>query len=332
MKKVLVIALALLALFLPGCQYLYPSLPDERAPLADMEEPLDLFEEPDDEAARRALLKGGFTGVYVREAAESLEDLGDEPGGVVVSRVVENSPGERAGLLPEDVILEVRRNQMAAIELGWPSQWRDIELGTVPGDVLRVIYERAAAEGEASLKVVERFGVPERVKTERFREEEKVGIVVRTATEVEGRAAGLAPGGGAVVVGMSRGSPWRVTGLRFEDMITAVDGKDVAHPQVVLDAIGAAEYGQVLALAVRRGEETLTLDAPVSEREGELRGFTIPLIFSHEDERGTSETSFLFGLLGYKETPAAWEFRLLWLIRFTGGDGDRLEAVEEPER
>lgn len=322
----------LLAALLSGCQYLYPPLPGERVPLADMEEPLELFEEPDDEAQRRALRKGGFTGVYVREAAETLEDLDDEPAGVVVSRVVENSPGQRAGLMPEDVILEVQRNEAAAVELGWPSQWRDVELAAVPGDVLRVIYERAATEREASLTVVERYQVPERAKAARFREEEKVGIVVRTATEVEARSAGLAPGGGAVVVGMSRRSPWRASGLQFEDLISHVDGTVVAHPQVVLDGIAAAEFGTVMALDVVRGGEKLTLEAPVSEREGELRGFTIPLIFSHEDDRGTSDTSLLLGLLGYKETPVAWEFRLLWFIRFTGGESDRLETVEEPKR
>lgn len=326
------IGVSLLALLLSGCQFLYPPLPAERVPLADMEEPLELFEEPDDEAVRRALSKGGFTGVYVREVADSLDELGDEPAGVAVTRVVENSPGARAGLQPEDIVFEVRRNQEDAVVLGWPGDWRAVELESVPGDVLSLVYERAAAERRAALTVVARHASPDRVATERFREEEKVGVVVRTATEVEARGAGLKPGGGAVVVGLSRRSPWRASGLRFEDMVTHVDGAEVAHPQVLLDAVRKADYGEVLALAVRRGQEDLQIEGRISEREGELRGFTIPLIFSHEQDRGTSETSLLSGLLGYKETAVAWEFRLLWLIRFGGGEGDQLEEIEEPER
>ena len=41
----------------------------------------------------------------------------------------------------------------------------------------------------------------------------------------EARAAGLGPGGGAVVVGLSERSPWRAAGLRFGDLIVAaLDG------------------------------------------------------------------------------------------------------------
>jgi len=64
-------------------------------------------------------------------------------------------------------------------------------------------------------------------------------------------------------------------------------------------------------------------------RKSELSSFTFPILFSHEKDRDTSETSFLLGLLGWKSTPAAWEFKLLWIIRFTGGDADKLEEVEQ---
>ena len=39
-------------------------------------------------------------------------------------------------------------------------------------------------------------------------------------------------------------------------------------------------------------------------------------------------TSMLLGLFRWEKTPAAWRVRLLWLIRFSGGDADRLESVE----
>ena len=38
-----------------------------------MEEPLDLRAEPDDEAARAALPAGTFSGLYLRDARETLE-------------------------------------------------------------------------------------------------------------------------------------------------------------------------------------------------------------------------------------------------------------------
>ncbi|MFQ5517227.1 MAG: RNA polymerase sigma factor, partial [Acidimicrobiia bacterium] len=77
------------------------------------------------------------------------------------------------------------------------------------------------AEAEAVVQAMERLRPADRGETERFREEDRVGVVVRTATEVEARAVGLGPGGGAVVVGLSRTSPWREAGLRFGDLIVA---------------------------------------------------------------------------------------------------------------
>ena len=320
-------------LLLTGCQFLYPPLADERVPLADMDEPLELFEEPDDELARRALAKGAFTGIYVGEAADSLEELTEEGPGVAVTRVVENSPGERAGLEQGDVILDVRVNDdSTTVPIGWPSQWREVELAATPGDILRITYERAAVDRGAALTPVPRPRHPDRVTTERFREEEKVGVVIRTATEVEARAAELPPGGGAVVVGMSRRSPWRNAGLRFNDLITNVDGETVAHPQAVIAAIARTEPGTLLSLTLVRDGQTVPVNAPVSEREPEVTGFSIPLIFSHANDRGSSDTSVLFGLLGYKTTAVAWEIRLLWFIRLTGGEAERLETVEGPDQ
>ena len=60
---------------------------------------------------------------------------------------------------------------------------------------------------------------PDREPAETFREEQHAGIVVRTATEVEARAAGLGAGGGAVLIGLAANSPWRQKGLRFGDVI-----------------------------------------------------------------------------------------------------------------
>src|SRR5204863_9943281 len=108
------------------------------------------------------------------------------------------------------------------------------------GAGLAVVIDRGGVERKAEVGVVARVRAPERQDTTRLREESRVGVVLRSATEVEARAAGLGPGGGAVVVGLAAGSPWRAAGLRFGDLLTSIGGREVAHPQVVLDAIRAA--------------------------------------------------------------------------------------------
>ena len=93
--------------FLGACSLFGGGLPQEPPALADMEEPLDLRAEPDDEAARLALPAGSFSGLYVEDARDTLAAKLAEPDAVEVARVVENSPAALAGLAPGDQVLEV---------------------------------------------------------------------------------------------------------------------------------------------------------------------------------------------------------------------------------
>ncbi|MEE9392751.1 MAG: PDZ domain-containing protein [Planctomycetota bacterium] len=323
------LALPLASLLFSACSILQRPLPEALPPLADMEEPLELMNEPDDEAKRQDLALGGFTGAYVGSGESTLDELVEGSDGVSVERIVENSPAAIAGLEVGDLILEAKgpRDEEAR-EMHYPSDWRALELESKSGEVLEVLYDRAGLEEEAKLSVVKRLNPAERKDAERFREEKKVGVVFRTATEVEARAAQLGPGAGAVVVGLAKGSPWRAVGLQFGDLLTEVDDKPVAHPQVVLDAISAAEPGDRIELVVWRTQRSFDVKAPVSARDSEFNEFSIPLIFSYESGRDRSETSLLWGLFGYESTPAAWRTKLLWFITFGGGEADELEEIE----
>jgi C-terminal processing protease CtpA/Prc len=294
-------------------------------PLIDMQEPLELLMEPDDEVARRELALGSFTGLVVGDARASLDAMLDEPAGVSVLSVVENSPADAAGLTPGDLLVAVRRKEL--VQLRWPSEWRRLEQETEPGSRLVLVVDRAGAEFEAQLGTVARLRPAERQATERWREEDRVGVVLRTATEVEARAAALGPGGGAVVVGLSKDSPWRAAGVVYRDLVRAVDGVEVAHPGIVLERVRAAPEDGAVELEIVRNGRLVALRAPVSQRSRELTEFSIPLVFTYEKDRDQSETSLLLGLFYYASTPAAWRLRLLWFLSFSGGDADRLESL-----
>ncbi|MGA0871151.1 MAG: PDZ domain-containing protein, partial [Planctomycetota bacterium] len=300
-------------------------LPRESPPLLDWEEPLALFEEPDDEVAREGLPFGSFTGAHVADARGTLDDLlGGGPSGIEVARIIENSPADAAGLRVGDLLLEVGTSG-ARRALTYPSDWRAAELAAVPGEPLDVVFDRANRRGRATVVPVPRLRAPDRQPAERFREDKHVGVVVRTATEVEARAVGLAPGGGAVIVGLSRRSPWRQAGLQFGDLLTSVSGEDLAHPEVLIGAIAkAAAAGESLDVGFVRDGEHQSVLAQVSERSHSLREVTIPPLIRYTAERGRAETSILLGLIRHERTRAAWELRLLWLIRFGGGDADQL--------
>jgi S1-C subfamily serine protease len=280
-----------------------------------------------DEEARLALDYGVFTGIDLGTPARVRRGEQPEPG-LPVNFVVENSPADAAGIVADDLLIAVVREGGVEEELFWPSQWNELEIETKAGSGIRVIFDRAGREGEARIVPVKRVHPRNRREVERYREEKHLGIVLRTATEAEARAAGLGPGGGAVLIGMSERSPWRRSGLLFGDLIVAVNGVAVAHPQVVLDAV--REGGETMEVTWYRGGETMTCTTALTERESEVNRVDIPVLFSYESDRGATEWDFLLGLIGYESTPAAWEWQLLWLIRFGGGDADLLERVDAP--
>ncbi|MHC4340591.1 MAG: PDZ domain-containing protein [Planctomycetota bacterium] len=316
-------SLLLLLILLSACSFT-KRMPTVKPALYDMEEPLNLKEEPDDEEEREALPAGSFTGVHVSDARRSLEEMESEPEGLLVASVVENSPAAAAGLEEGDLLLEADGRP-----LHWASEWRQVELSTGPGRTLEVIYDRAGAERDARILVVARVHPAERTEAERFREEDRVGIVVRTATEVEARSAGLGPGGGAVVVGLSRSSPWRRTGLRFEDLVVEVDGKKITHPNVLLRAIRDAPRDEEVKVVYVRAGERFVIEAPVSRRATETTRVRIPLLYHYTRDRDRTTSWIFLGIFKHTRTPAAWETRVLWLFKFRGGDADRLVEVEE---
>ena len=303
-------------------------LPLEAPPLAAMNEPPALLTEPSDELERAALDPGSFTGIEVVDARASLDALLEAPDGVAVARVVENSPAAQAGLSGGDVLFSVRvLPDGAARALAWPSDWREVELSTAAGKDLEVSIDRAGITKRARISLVPRLKPAERVAVSRLREDQRTGIVVRGATEVEARKAGLSPGGGAVIVGLSKDSPWRKADLRFEDLIVAVDGAKIAAPDVLIEKIRGAGADAHLELDVLRAGAKLQFKAPLSQRAQDLSEFSIPLLLSYEHTRTSSETSCLLGMFQLKRTRAAWSFRFLWLFRIAGGDADRLEEV-----
>jgi predicted metalloprotease with PDZ domain len=305
---------------------LSPDLPP-RPPLADMEEPLDLRAEPDDEAARQQLPAGTFAGLLLDDARDTLAAKLDQEPQLRVAGIVENSPADAAGLQIGDLLLEARVGGGAAQVLRRPSEWQRLLLDTPPGTKVELFVDRAGREARTELQLAARVRPAARVAVERFREEDRVGVVLRTATEVEARAAALGPGGGAVVVGLSRGSPWRAAGLRFGDLLVRIDDTTVAHPQDVLMAIRRPDADSV-RLDGRRDGAPFTIDAPLSQRASDLNEITLPLLFSYSADRGRSEWSLLLGIVDYRSTAAAWRFRLLWLIAIGGGDEDRLLEVD----
>ena len=151
-----------------------------------------------------------------------------------------------------------------------------------------------------------------------------VGDVAKLCDVGLARNAGLGPGGGAIVVGMSQKSPWRRAGLRFGDLVVAIDGEELTHPQQLLTKIREAADDHLNLAYVRDGER-VEVEAGLTTRASTLREISIPPLFSYEADRGQREWSVLLGMVRYRSTAAAWRLRLLWIIALRSGDADELQ-------
>ena len=72
------------------------------------------------------------------------------------------------------------------------------------------------------------------------------------------------------MIGLSRSSPWRTAGLRFGDLLVAIDSKPVTHPQELLFAI-RDRARTTLQLEVVRDGARRTIDAQSSARDSDSR-------------------------------------------------------------
>jgi len=318
--------LLLASAWAPACSFVAHEVRAEPYPLADMEESLAHTAEPADEAARLALDAGSFTGVVLAEVRATLDEMLGDAAGVEVARVIENSPADMAGLRAGDLILGVVGGAEAR-SFAWPSEWREFELATAPGSSVKLRIDRDEVELEVQLVLEARVRPAPREAIERFEELQRVGVRLRTPTEVEARAAGLAPGAGALIVGLSRGSPWRKAELAPGDLVVALDGAPLAHPEQLLAALRRPGVERVELEVLRQGQRR-EVSARLSEREDEFTESSFPLLWSYESERGRTTTSLLLGLIKWETTAVAWEVRLFWFLTFGGGESDRLEEVD----
>jgi C-terminal processing protease CtpA/Prc len=308
-----------------GCS----SLPTQAAPLENMEISRTFLAMPQDEEQRQELPLGVFTGLEVGDSRQTLEEQLEAPEGLLVTGIVENSPAAAAGIQAGDIILEAAINENTPTSLHWPSDWFNVEQTAQADSAIRVLYDRAGRDFRTTITPVKRISTPSRLSGETFREEAKVGIIVRNASEVEAEKAGLTRGEGCVVVGLARTSPWRQAGVLFGDIIVEINDKIIKNPQELLITINSFNKNDDVKIVVFREDKKITLNTTVTKRQRETIKFNIPFIFSYNNRRGIEETSILFGILSVRKTKVASEYKLFWLINYTIGDSSRLEEVKQ---
>lgn len=92
-----------------------------------------------------------------------------------------------------------------------------------------------------------------------------LGVITKTVPESVADRYGLVPG--AIVQSLSDGGGAQAAGLQVNDIITALDGKEVAGSTELTALVRAYEVGETVELSVWRSGKTLTLSVTLGQSE-----------------------------------------------------------------
>lgn len=189
-------------------------------------------------------------------------NLGNQSG-AVVSEVLENSPAEKAGLLPRDIILAIDGKPVPQLKpnSGIPTYIeREVERRN-PGDTMTLTVLR----GNQRVDVKAILGEEPKLLREAERKYfDRIGITVREFVYGDAvvRRVKTADQTGVVVHYVKPSSPAATAGLREEDWIREIDGTEVKTFAAAIEKLAAIDKDETKAefvLLVSRGTETAVL-------------------------------------------------------------------------
>jgi serine protease Do len=207
----------------------------------------------------------GWLGVVVQEVDRATaQKLGmDKPEGALVARVIANSPGEKAGLKPGDVILSYNK-QVLASSTALPPQVGSSD----PGEVvtLEVIRDRKSI----TIKVeVGKLDAQQDAQAQDIAPPPPVpagplGMVAVPLTAEQRRQAQVVSGG-VLISDMADGPALRA-GVRAGDVLLQINGQQVDSVQRLSEVVSRLTPGDNVPLLVqRRGAPLfLSLDVPTA--------------------------------------------------------------------
>jgi regulator of sigma E protease len=195
----------------------------------------------------------------------------------VVGRVLPDSPAQKAGIRPGDVVVSVAGSEV--------NTWEQLQLRVLP---------RANRDVEI---VVRRDG-----------ERQTLNVVPEAQTKYEIGDIGIAPDIHPQLTQVIANSPAEAAGLKVGDIIVAANGRDTTdHP--LIDEISKSP-GTPVTLSVRRGSETV--DLPVTPRDEGGVG-RIGVQFSPFETR-TIEPTFLQAIGLSVEQNVQWSTMILEML------------------
>lgn len=197
----------------------------------------------------------GYLGVYIQTMDDTLKKFYGVENGALVQQVTPNSPAEKAGVRPEDVIVSVNDKKVADAD-----EARSAISSLPPGSTARlgIMRDRKPMTLHVQLGSLPPSihrparGLPQPAPSEH----KQLGITVAPLDEAARQQWGLdSKVSGVLIVGVASGSPAERAGLQPGDVIVRVDRVPVSTPDALTRALGDLERRDSVVLKIRRGGE-----------------------------------------------------------------------------
>jgi serine protease Do len=240
----------------------------------------------------------GFLGVYGEDI--SRENMGryhlNEPRGVGITQIVQDSPAAKAGLKKDDVILRIDGENVTSVR-----KLNRLVSEIAPDHNVRITISRNGAEQEVSATMGKRKDLT--TARDLFKQQPKVwkwegpmvtpdkmptfpnfgdnngdlaivlgnsrriGVSTMELSKQLADYFGIADGRGVLVTSVAEDGPAAKSGVKAGDVITAVDGEAVDSPSAVARLINRKKDGDVTLTVIRnKTQQTIR----VTPRQGSL--------------------------------------------------------------
>lgn len=217
--------------------------------------PIDDIKASADEIMKNKEIKYGWLGITTRELSDDYaEYLNISPQGVMVVKVIKDSPAFKAGLQESDIILAVNGVQIEGKGKFAKDEFNRRMFWVRKGEnvSLKILRENAAKE----LTVI--TGEQPKAK---FYEEREYGFMISQIEEYSAYVNKLPIDYGMLVMRVEGGTPAYYANLKQGDIITAVDNcnvKNINDYQEIIEKIRKENKSKIF-LQIQRGENKLPI-------------------------------------------------------------------------
>jgi len=210
--------------------------------------PINLIKNIADQLMNTGEVKRGYIGIIIQKLDQDLaESFGLKVNqGILVSQVMESSPGAKAGLRVGDVIIKYQEKPVTTV-----GGFRNLVASSSPGSQQKLIIMRDGKQKNVTISIDQLD--PEKIAINSPKQSsEELGLRVQTLSSGLAKQFNLKQGTGVVVTNVKRGSIAEMAGIKTGTLILEVDRNPIKNAAEFYLAIEKTSADKKALLLIQR--------------------------------------------------------------------------------